>query len=93
MNELEVGFVVEGHGDTKAVPEVFRRIAAVEFPGLPIRMREIMRVPRDRLIKRPGELERTIELLSRRLAGNRAILITIDTEGERPGCLGPDLLK
>jgi hypothetical protein len=92
MVEVEVGFVVEGHGDTKAVPEVFRRICAVEFPGVLVRLRQIIRVSRDKL-KRPGELERTIELLARWLGGNRAILVTIDTEGEPPGCLGPELLQ
>jgi hypothetical protein len=92
VTEVEVGFVVEGHGDTRAVPELFRRVAEAEFPGLLIVAREVFRVSRDKL-KRPDELERTVELLSRRLAGRRAILITIDTEGERPGCLGPQLLK
>lgn len=92
MIDIEVGFVVEGHGDTQAVPEVFRRIVSVEFPGVPIRFRETLRVPRDKL-KKPGELERAVEFLSRRLGGSRAILITIDTEGERPGCLGPSLLE
>jgi hypothetical protein len=92
VTEIEVGFVVEGQGDTKAVPALFRRVAEIEFPGLLIITREVFRVSRDKL-KREGELERTIELLSRRLTGRRAILITIDTEGEAPGCLGPTLLN
>lgn len=90
--ELEMGFVVEGHGDSKAVPTVFRRVAAIECPELRIITREPARVQKDKL-KRPGEMERTVELLARRLSGRRAILITIDTEGEAPGCLGPQLLE
>ena len=90
--EFEVGFVVEGHGDIKAVPTVFRRIAELEFPQLRVITREVFRVARDKL-KKQDELERTVELLARRLNGTRAILITIDTEGEAPGCLGPELLR
>lgn len=89
---IEVGFVVEGHGDSKAVPVVFRRIAEVEFPNLGIIDRVVFRVSRDKL-KGPGEVERVVEFIARRFQKPGAILIVIDSEGERPGCLGPLLLE
>ena len=47
MTELEVGFIVEGHGDIKAVPALFRRVAGIECPGLLVITREVIRVSRD----------------------------------------------
>jgi hypothetical protein len=89
---IEAGFIVEGHGDVKAVPVVFRRVVEWQFPGLPMVLRDPFRVPRDKL-KKDGELERTVEFVSRQLKGRRAILILIDSEGDCPATLAPSLLR
>ena len=89
--EIELGIVVEGHGEIKAIPALVRRIAAIEQPNCFVHTREVFRVSRDKLVK-PGELERTIEFVARRLSGSRAILVTVDTDGDLPCILGPALL-
>ena len=89
---IEVGFIVEGHGDVKAVPVAFRRIVELQFPGLQTRLRDPFRVPRDKL-KKDGELERTVEFVARGLTGRRVILVLIDSEEDCPAELAPDLLR
>ena len=89
---IEAGFIVEGHGDVKAVPVAFRRIVESQFPGLQTRLRNPFRVPRDKL-KKDGELERTVEFVARGLTGRRVILVLIDGEGDCPAELAPDLLR
>lgn len=88
---IRAGFIVEGHGDVKAVPVLFRRIVRLHFPDLEVISHNPFRVPRDKL-KKEGELERTVEFVARGLENRRVILVLIDSEDDCPAQLGPSLL-
>ena len=75
---IDAGFIVEGHGDVDAVPVVFRRIVSLLYPSALVLIPTPFRIPKDKL-KRSGELERTVEFVSRRLNRRGLILITVDT--------------
>jgi hypothetical protein len=83
--------VVEGHGEVRAVPELFRRIIAELNLGVPIDIRYPVRQSRDKLLK-DGELERAVRIAAIEVAEEGAILILIDSEGDCPAQLGPALL-
>jgi len=82
---------VEGHGEVRAVPELFRRIIAELNLGVPIDIRYPVRQSRDKLLK-DGELERAVRIAAKEVAEEGAILILIDSEGDCPAQLGPALL-
>jgi hypothetical protein len=88
---LNLGSIVEGHGEVEAVPVLIRRIQAELSPGLDLRICRPWRIGRDKLIQ-AGELERAVELLARQLEAPRAILILIDADLDCPRDLGPNLL-
>lgn len=87
---LNLGCIVEGHGDVRAVPVLIRRIQAELAPGLPLSVWRPWRIGRDKLIK-AGELERAVERLARQLTPPQAILILLDADVECPRELGPEL--
>jgi len=90
--QVRVACVVEGHGDTRAVPVLVRRIAAEVDPALSVHIPEPVRVPRYRLVK-AGELERAVVLATRKLSAPGAVLILVDSEDDCPRFLGPALLQ
>ena len=93
MSVIQIATIVEGHGDVEAVPILIRRIASEIDPSNAIDVKQPIRVPANRL-KKPGELERTVELAARTLSGRGGILILIDCDwdGGCPKTDGPDLL-
>lgn len=88
---LNLGSIVEGHGDEKAVPILLRRLQQAWDPTLYLNIPRPFRTGRYKLVK-PGELERTVELVARRLPTPRTILILIDAEDDCPKQLAPELL-
>ena len=68
VSNAAIAAIVEGHGETEAVPVLVRRIAQRLDPTLAIAVKPVLRVPHSRLA-RPGEIERTIELAARRNGG------------------------
>jgi hypothetical protein len=88
---LNLGCIVEGHGDVEAVPELLRRIWRELDPGFYLKVQRPWRMGRYKLVK-VGELETAIERMVRQLPRPRAILILIDAETDCPGKLGPELL-
>ena len=94
MSRVHIAPIVEGHGEVQAVPMLIRRIAAEVDPELTAVVEPPIRVPANRL-RKPGELERTVELAARKLGGTGGILILIDCDWDR-GCPkwdGPALLQ
>lgn len=84
--------VVEGDGDEAAVPILVRRIIAEIAPTAYIECPKPVRMPRDKLLRSPHELERAL-LYARLQTGDRgAILVMIDSDGEPPCQVGPELL-
>jgi len=88
---LNLGSIVEGHGDVQAVPLLLRRLQQQWDPALHLNIRRPMRIGRYKLVKE-RELEGGIEAVARRLSTPRAILILIDAEDDCPKELAPELL-
>jgi hypothetical protein len=83
--------IVEGQGEMRAVPELFRRIVIELNLGVPIEIGRVVRQPRDKLL-RDGELERALGLAANEGGKEGAIFILVDSEGTCPAELGPELL-
>ncbi len=88
---VSLGCIVEGDGEKRAAPKLLARITSKCAPPLQLRIPDPYIVGRNKLVK-PGELERTIELVVRRLPAPRGIFILIDSDDDCPATLGPDLL-
>jgi hypothetical protein len=87
---LRVAIIVEGDGETEAVPVLLRRIAdRCGFSGK-VEIVNKLRIPAGRLIKQ-DELERAVELSARKLGGLGGIFILLDSEDDCPAVLGPAL--
>lgn len=89
---VQIGCIVEGHGEVEAVPILIRRVAGQLHPGMSIDMPRPIRVPATKLVK-PGELERAVELAARKIGGHGAVFIIIDSDDDCPAQLGPALLE
>ena len=87
---VRVACVVEGHGETEAVPVLIRRIAECLDPALTVHIPHPVRIPRSRLLKQ-AELERAVELAARSIGGHGAILVMMDSDDDCPALLGPRL--
>jgi len=88
---LHIACVVEGHGETAAVPVLVRRIAQKLDPEIQIRIPHPIRTPRSKLLKR-GELERAVDLAARKTGSPGGILVILDSDDDCPAQLGPELL-
>jgi hypothetical protein len=94
MIEMKIAAIVEGHGECEAVPILIRRIGLAVDPGFVPKVLPPFRVSASRL-RRQGEMERTVELVARKLQGRGGIVIIVDCDWEN-GCPaedGPVLLK
>lgn len=89
---FKVGCIVEGEGDVAAVPVLIRRIAAELYPELAINTPRPIRVHRNQVVQ-PDELEQEVELAARRIGGQGAIFIILDSDDDCPAELGPVLLE
>jgi hypothetical protein len=90
---IYIAAIVEGHGECEAVPALIRRIAKDIDPALCIKM-HVMRVPTSKL-KKPGEVERSVELAVRRVSRRGGIFIIRDCDEDNgcPAVEGPALLE
>lgn len=88
---LDVAVVVEGKGETLAVPVLLRRIAAVVTPGLDLRI-DVLRRGRQQVVKKP-HFEKSIDLAARRVGPKGVILVLLDADTDCPAELGPQLVR
>ena len=88
---VQIGCIVEGHGEVEAVPILIRRVASNLYPALPIGRLHPIRVSRSKVIQE-GELERAVEFAARKIGGRGAIFILLDSDDDCPARLGPELL-
>ena len=88
---VQIGCIVEGHGEVEAVPILIRRVAESFYPELLIDTPRPIRVSRNQIVK-AGELERVVELAARQISGQGAIFILLDSDDDCPAQLGPELL-
>ena len=89
---VRIGCIVEGDGEVKAVPVLIRRIAWDLYPDITLIVETPIRAPRYQVVK-DGELESRIKLAAQKIKGQGAILIILDSEGDCPANLGPELLQ
>ena len=88
---VQIGCIVEGHGEVEAVPVLIRRVAEDLYPELAVIVPRPIRVSRDKILE-VGELEKWIEVVSLRIGGQGAIFIILDSDDDCPARLGPVLL-
>lgn len=88
---FRIGFIVEGHGDTEALPVLWRRICNAIQPGVSFQVAGKFRLPKQKLLKQ-GELERAMELLRWKVGRRGAILVLLDSDDDCPVTLGKILL-
>ena len=87
---VRIGCIVEGHGEVDAVPTLITRIAKNLYPELLI-IPQTLRISKSKIV-REGELERKVELAARKISGQGAIFILLDSDDDCPAQLGPTLL-
>lgn len=89
--ELRLACIVEGHGETEAVPVLVRRMVEIVAPGASVRISHPLRIPRSKLIQQ-GELERAVELAARQAGTDGGVLLLLDSDDDCPAEMGPELL-
>ena len=89
---VQIACVVEGYGDVEAVPIVVRRIAERFDPGISVHIPLPIRIPKSKLLK-PTELERAVDLAIRKIGGNGAVLVVLDSDDDCPRDVAPHLLQ
>lgn len=82
--------VVEGHGEVLALPILLRRLAQDVDPGDVISAPTPWRLPRGRF-RVPGELERALAVVSRRVTGQGGVIILLDSDDDCPVTLATEL--
>ena len=88
---IQIGCIVEGHGEVEAVPLLIRRVAADLYPELAVITPRPIRISRDKLLQ-AGGLEQRIEIVTVRIGAQGAIFVILDSDDDCPAELGPDLL-
>jgi hypothetical protein len=91
VTTIVIGCIVEGHGETRALPVLIRRLAQEIAPTAVVEVPSPVRVPKDRLLKE-GELERAVERASGPVDDQGGILILLDSDDDCPALKGPELL-
>lgn len=89
---LRIVSIVEGHGEQQALPTLLARIARETKPGVNLAIPEPIRVARDRFLNQPREFERTLSLARSKCGTDGRLLVLLDSEGECPKTIVPDLL-
>jgi len=92
MTPLKLGLVVEGHGEVKAAPVLFRRIGHEIDPGVILEVVQPIRRSRGSLVNGPGELERAVELAALKVRPHGGVFVLLDSDDDCPAELAPRLL-
>jgi hypothetical protein len=79
-----IASIVEGHGEVEALPFLVRRILSEQNPPCFADVPRPRRVPKGSLIK--------LEVAGNQIQAQGAILVVIDSDGEPPCVIGPQLL-
>jgi len=92
VTPIRIGLVVEGHGDFKAAPILFRRIGYDIDPSVPLDVQQPIRRPRSSLVRTTGELERAVELAALKARPRGGVFVLLDSDDDCPAKLAPLLL-
>ena len=88
---VRLACIVEGHGETSALPVLLRRIAASMDSRIELRIPNPIRIQRSRL-RIPGELEKAVQLAAGKVAPGGGLLILMDADDDCPAELAPVIL-
>ena len=91
--EVRIGCVVEGHAEVASVPVLIRRIAAEMDSGLFVHIPQPVRMSRNRVGERFGDVERRVKLAAAKAGSNGAVLVLLDSDNDCPKDLAPALLR
>lgn len=80
---MNIGLIVEGHGDTVAAPALLRRLAEEVGYFAPLNLPRPFRLSRGRMVKE-HELMRAVEFMSRQVGGDGAVLVLFDADDDCP---------
>lgn len=89
---VQIGCVVEGHGEVESVPCLLRRIVQRFDPSLSVLIPHPVRVTKSKLLQ-PGELEKAAQLAALNTGNQGGILVLLDSDDDCPAQLGPSLLE
>lgn len=92
MTAIKIGLVVEGHGEVKAAPILFRRIGRDIDPSVLLEVQQPIRRPRSSLVRTAGELERAVELAALKARPRGGVFVVLDSDDDCPAELAPSLL-
>ena len=94
MTPVKAGLVVEGHGEVRAVPVLFRRMGHDIDPNVNLEVLQPIRRSRDSLVNKPGEheLERAVELAALKARPRGGVFVLLDSDDDCPAELAPRLL-
>jgi hypothetical protein len=92
VKPVKIGLVVEGHGEVKAVPVLFRRMGADIDPSVTLEVLQPIRRPRSSIVNKPGELEHAVELAALKARPWGGVFVLLDSDDDCPAELGPHLL-
>lgn len=90
--------IVEGHGETLALPVLLRRIAASHLPQEHVEVATPIRVQKDRFLQRPDEFKKFL-LLARSKAGQDGVgadghvLVLLDADDDCPKDRASEVLQ
>lgn len=88
---LKFGCVVEGDGETRAVPGLIRRIIQTIEPAAGVEV-PCIRSPKSWLI-RGGALEIQVEKVARKVGRNGGLIVLMDSDDSLPCQLAPELAR
>lgn len=92
MTPVKIGLVVEGHGEVKAVPVLFRRMGDAIDRGVNLEILQPIRRSRGSLVNKPEELERAVELAALKARPRGGVFVLLDSDDDCPAVLAPRLL-
>lgn len=90
MNSRNLGLIVEGHGDVKALPILVRRLVEDIQPGLRLNIPEPFRLKRG-LMSKESELGRALALVSRKIGAGEPVLILLDADNDAGCRIAPEI--
>lgn len=80
---MDIGLIVEGHGDTVATPALLRRVAEQVGYFDPLTMSKPFRLSRGRMVKE-HELMRAVEFVSRQVGPGGVVFVIFDADDDCP---------
>jgi hypothetical protein len=90
MTDHHIALIVEGDGETTAMPVLLRRIAGEGLGRWDVAIASPHRRPRGNLVA-PGGIERYTDLVAVREPGATAVLVVLDADDDCPADTGPEL--